>query len=301
MRSPRRSADARNTERNSCWLHRRSFTFKADADPGTTRIQLSQQQSCLVSLVTANDVRQAECWGWTLGRLEPPDLVAISPTGSGKTLGFLLPAIAEVLARRGGLGLPAPRPVAVGSMGKTMSPSTIKEAAREAAKVAFMRAKAEGLSEADVKVRGAAAYKKAEAKAIEAAERQAQLAAQGGCPIATPYVLVLAPTRELCEQTGDAVRKVSLELARESIRGMAVVGGVDYGTQRETLLALQPELVIATPGRLISLCGGIPASTKARILSGGAIAETPEPPCCRLEGISMLVLDEVAPHVPPSA
>jgi ATP-dependent RNA helicase RhlE len=79
--------------------------------------------------------------------------------------------------------------------------------------------------------------------------------------------LVLAPTRELALQIGE-------ELARfgggRRVRGAVVIGGVGMGAQTEALRR-RPEVVVATPGRLVD-----------HLQQGTA----------RLDGIEILVLDE---------
>jgi ATP-dependent RNA helicase SrmB len=61
--------------------------------------------------------------------------------------------------------------------------------------------------------------------------------------------LVLVPTRELAAQVYAHCR----ELTRHTnLRQAVITGGDNFGTQMK-LLALQPELVIATPGRLVKL------------------------------------------------
>lgn len=65
--------------------------------------------------------------------------------------------------------------------------------------------------------------------------------------IAVTRVLVLVPTREL----GVQVYQVSKELAQfTSVEFGLAVGGLDVKTQ-ESYLRKQPDIVIATPGRLI--------------------------------------------------
>ena len=93
-----------------------------------------------------------------------------------------------------------------------------------------------------------------------------------------PSVLVLAPTRELCQQTADTCDRLVTELhsgaeagtgGEATIKVACCVGGVDFHTQRRDILHRRPDLVVATPGRLLSLCGEIPASTRARQLQQG--------------------------------
>lgn len=59
-------------------------------------------------------------------------------------------------------------------------------------------------------------------------------------------LLILAPTRELAQQIGEVARWLSEPL---SLRVAVVFGGVKYEIQQE-LFATQPDVVVATPGRL---------------------------------------------------
>jgi ATP-dependent RNA helicase SrmB len=81
------------------------------------------------------------------------------------------------------------------------------------------------------------------------------------------YALILAPTRELCRQIYDQCRQLS---ALTELQIMLVTGGDDFKTQQKRLRK-KPELVIATPGRLLEL----------------ASQDTPD-----LRHLQMLVLDE---------
>ena len=63
------------------------------------------------------------------------------------------------------------------------------------------------------------------------------------------FVMVLVPTRELCEQ----VYENAVSLAGESgLRAVSIYGGVSYEKQKQGLKD-GVEFVIATPGRLIDL------------------------------------------------
>ena len=141
--------------------------------------------------------------------------------------------------------------------------------------------------------------------------------------LVSPAVLVLSPTRELCEQTGKAVDRVMQQLAAaaavaaatgtgasgssnnrmpRALSSASIIGGVDFVSQRAALQQGRPDLIVATPGRLLSLCGEIPASTLARRQEqglgggrggggGGEEEEVPEP-LIRLDEVSLLVIDE---------
>merc|ERR1740122_619135 len=84
-----------------------------------------------------------------------------------------------------------------------------------------------------------------------------------------PMMLILAPTRELAQQSQDV-----LEVAGKycGIRSVAVYGGVSKDGQRRSLSNKNPfEIVVATPGRLIDLMNE---------------------EACDLSDVSYLVLDE---------
>jgi ATP-dependent RNA helicase RhlE len=66
---------------------------------------------------------------------------------------------------------------------------------------------------------------------------------------ANQFVLVLVPTRELCEQVYEAAMKFRGE---SGLRAVSIYGGVSYDKQKEGLRN-GVEFVIATPGRLIDL------------------------------------------------
>ncbi|CAF4702920.1 unnamed protein product, partial [Rotaria socialis] len=82
-------------------------------------------------------------------------------------------------------------------------------------------------------------------------------------------VLVLAPTRELCVQIHQVFRQLS-QFAH-NITSCLSTGGLDLKSQ-EASLRLQPDIVIATPGRLIDHIHNSPTFT--------------------LQNIEILVLDE---------
>ncbi|SAL72871.1 ATP-dependent RNA helicase [Caballeronia arvi] len=67
-------------------------------------------------------------------------------------------------------------------------------------------------------------------------------------PIARPRLLVLTPTRELAMQVSTAATTYGKHLRR--LRTVSILGGVAYG-QQLMLLAKNPEILVATPGRLI--------------------------------------------------
>ncbi|MCG2584264.1 DEAD/DEAH box helicase [Massilia sp. TS11] len=65
---------------------------------------------------------------------------------------------------------------------------------------------------------------------------------------AQPKMLVLAPTRELAMQVTTATDKYSTHMRR--IRSVSILGGMPYPKQLQ-LLSRNPEILVATPGRLI--------------------------------------------------
>ncbi len=65
---------------------------------------------------------------------------------------------------------------------------------------------------------------------------------------AQPKMLVLAPTRELALQVTAAADKYAGQLRR--LKAVAILGGMPYPKQME-LLSRNPEILVATPGRLI--------------------------------------------------
>lgn len=73
-----------------------------------------------------------------------------------------------------------------------------------------------------------------------------------------PIVLVIAPTRELAIQIDNEVKKFASSGAYTAISHTCVYGGASRGPQM-ALLRRQPEIVIATPGRLLDFleCGAI--------------------------------------------
>ncbi|RWS24781.1 putative ATP-dependent RNA helicase DDX5-like protein [Leptotrombidium deliense] len=81
-----------------------------------------------------------------------------------------------------------------------------------------------------------------------------------------PMALVLAPTRELAQQIQDVVKQCN-----NYVRSVCVFGGASKGPQARDINRMCPQLIIATPGRLIDF------------LETGVIS---------LTNISYLVLDE---------
>ncbi|MEN3295340.1 MAG: hypothetical protein V7642_4593 [Burkholderiales bacterium] len=65
---------------------------------------------------------------------------------------------------------------------------------------------------------------------------------------AQPKMLVLTPTRELALQVTTATDKYGVHLRR--VRAVSILGGMPYPKQMQ-LLSKNPEILVATPGRLI--------------------------------------------------
>lgn len=65
---------------------------------------------------------------------------------------------------------------------------------------------------------------------------------------ATPRMLVLTPTRELAMQVTNATEQYGAHLRR--LRAVSILGGMPYPKQLQ-LLSRNPEILVATPGRLI--------------------------------------------------
>ncbi|WP_233881397.1 DEAD/DEAH box helicase [Paraburkholderia flagellata] len=123
------------------------------------------------------------------------DLLVSSPTGSGKTAAFMLPAIERFAQIQKTLAAQPREPRPQGAQGQ----------------------------QADRR------------------QRRPQ-------PVARPGLLVLTPTRELAMQVTTAASTYGKHLRR--LRTVSILGGVAYG-QQLMLLAKNPEILVATPGRLL--------------------------------------------------
>jgi superfamily II DNA/RNA helicase len=157
----------------------------ATAESGFTSLGLSP---AIVSALTAagyvtpTPVQQQAIPAGIAGR----DLLVSSPTGSGKTAAFMLPAIERFAQMQ-------------------KAPAAPREAG---------------------------------------GDRRARR----GPPVAKPGLLVLTPTRELAMQVTTAASTYGKHLRR--LRTVSILGGVAYG-QQLMLLAKNPEILVATPGRLL--------------------------------------------------
>ena len=144
-----------------------------------------------------------------------------------------------------------------------------KAKGRAAATEVYARLVREGRSHDDAKSAARQAYLDA---AAEATGPGSTRPAVGPAAAVRPTGLVLSPTRELCEQTAAVFAELSRALgAGAAPPAMAIIGGENYVAQRARLFAVRPELVVATPGRLLSLCGRVPASSRARMATAGAV------------------------------
>ncbi len=71
-------------------------------------------------------------------------------------------------------------------------------------------------------------------------------------PAANPLALVLVPTRELAQQVSEALHALASKLS-SSLNIQLLCGGIAQEEQLAELVA-NPQLVVATPGRLLDLC-----------------------------------------------
>lgn len=60
--------------------------------------------------------------------------------------------------------------------------------------------------------------------------------------------VILSPTRELAEQTATVLHKICLNL---QVSICLLTGGIDDFQQQQNILSTEPDMIIATPGRLI--------------------------------------------------
>eukprot|EP00039_Didymoeca_costata_P012896 m.188373 g.188373 ORF g.188373 m.188373 type:complete len:550 (+) comp15616_c0_seq6:56-1705(+) len=111
--------------------------------------------------------------------------------------------------------------------------------------------------------------------------------------IVKPRGIALAPTRELAVQTNQVVQQLIalIPVLPDDMNCICAVGGSDLESYQRTFLEKKPTIVIATPGRLLSLCGKIPASTLARRQQQHTDSEAPDR-VCDLSNVVMLIFDE---------
>ncbi|TDV20869.1 DEAD/DEAH box helicase [Paraburkholderia caballeronis] len=167
---------------------------QADVPEGPTFASLGLSPEIVSALVAAGykaptPVQERAIPAGIAGR----DLLVSSPTGSGKTAAFMLPAIERFAQLQ----------------------KTLAAQPREP--------RPQGAAPADRR------------------QRRPQ-------PVARPGLLVLTPTRELAMQVTTAASTYGKHLRR--LRTVSILGGVAYG-QQLMLLAKNPEILVATPGRLL--------------------------------------------------
>ncbi|WP_321814485.1 MULTISPECIES: DEAD/DEAH box helicase [unclassified Paraburkholderia] len=169
----------------------------ADANDGASFAALGLSPEIVSALIAAGykaptPVQERAIPAGIAGR----DLLVSSPTGSGKTAAFMLPAIERFAQIQ----------------------------------------KAQAAQPREPRPQGAAP------QGQQGRSRRPQQ------PVARPGLLVLTPTRELAMQVTTAAATYGKHLRR--LRTVSILGGVAYG-QQLMLLAKNPEILVATPGRLL--------------------------------------------------
>jgi ATP-dependent RNA helicase DBP3 len=117
-----------------------------------------------------------------------------------------------------------------------------------------------------------------------------------------PRAIILAPTRVLANQIFEIASALVANTPSfnnnkdnnpHAIKVAVALGGAGYHQQMAELRATDPDLLIATPGRLNSLCGHVAqetATTTAAQEKGSVTVE--DDMCIKLDEISELVIDE---------
>jgi ATP-dependent RNA helicase DBP3 len=105
-------------------------------------------------------------------------------------------------------------------------------------------------------------------------------------PLVHPRAVVLAPTRVLAQQ----IYEVASALVKDTpslkeMRVASALGGAAYHRQMADLLAQDPDVLIATPGRLNSLCGHVGKEEDTGSDKDAAM-------CIKLDNVCELVIDE---------
>mmetsp|Transcript_106574 Transcript_106574/g.300030 ORF Transcript_106574/g.300030 Transcript_106574/m.300030 type:complete len:736 (+) Transcript_106574:73-2280(+) len=184
------------------------------------------------------------------------DIIGVAPTGSGKTLAFLLPVIADGLL--GAARRISQLPDMIERLSELFSQSFPSGQGRNIALLDRLRSMCEKGDAAALRpILEQVAAKAAPGDAVVSAGWRSLLDDCAGAGLLQPLALVLSPTRELAQQVGD----VAALLGAPS---MVILGGVDHHKQREALLQEAPLLLVATPGRLLALCGRWPSSSRLR-------------------------------------
>ena len=237
---------------------------------------------------------QSWVWGVSLAPAAAcTDLIAISYTGSGKTLAFAVPVLTVAATL-------APPCHSAGSGASDAS----KAAGKTAATAVFIARVKAGCTKDDAKEAAKVAF-------VQAAKAHAEASSSVG-PV-LPCAVVLAPTRELCQQTAQVfdsllaemrapalggsgeARDGTLQPAVALVRCMCIIGGVSFDEQRAQIKRERPSVIAATPGRMVSLCGGTPTSAKrGRDDPGqaGDVSGMDAPASFSLANVAVFVLDE---------
>ena len=110
-------------------------------------------------------------------------------------------------------------------------------------------------------------------------------------PQVHPRALVIAPTRELGMQIAAVADTIVNRVSGRMVRGewgtqwsvLCAVGGSPLGAQQAKLLSVRPDVLVATPGRLLALCGhGDDEAAEGETCTA----------VCSLASLQMWVLDE---------
>ena len=120
-----------------------------------------------------------------------------------------------------------------------------------------------------------------------------------------PRAIVLAPTRVLAQQIFEVATALVTNTPSLDVTVSAALGGAGYHQQMANLLETDPDLIIATPGRLNSLCGHVAAQKESEDTGGLDTTTTESPPsnnnnnnndkvemCIKLDEVVELVIDE---------
>jgi len=211
------------------------------------------------------------------------DLIGVAPTGSGKTLAFLVPLLAA-----GGCMEPT----------RILQLPALSSRLRSTFQSAFPDDRGRNAALLD---RLCQLCQQGNHSTLRPAVEQIAQKASGGKGLVSPVwrqllddidavglleprALVLSPTRELAQQVGEVAEKLGAA-------SMVILGGVDHVQQRESLLHDCPALLVATPGRLLALCGKWSSTARSRKSDAQQAADLPEP-AIRLRHVDRLVLDE---------
>eukprot|EP00927_Polykrikos_kofoidii_P084442 TRINITY_DN8896_c0_g1_i1.p1 TRINITY_DN8896_c0_g1~~TRINITY_DN8896_c0_g1_i1.p1 ORF type:complete len:806 (-),score=166.97 TRINITY_DN8896_c0_g1_i1:183-2600(-) len=222
---------------------------------------------------------------------EAVDLIGVAPTGSGKTLAFLLPLLADGLCAvsHATIKLDAMFNQFVELFGQSFNlDSPGSKALLKRCDKLIAKSDGQLLTTTMLQVASKATSGKDAELAAHWRKFQANCAMVG---LAVPLALVLSPTRELAQQVGEVARSLGASSA-------VVIGGFDHESQRAKLLQESPALIIATPGRLLALCGETPTSMRKRgnigssSRGGGDGVQERPVATVALGGIARLVMDE---------